>query len=99
MSSQAKGTYTYSISECAMLVERVRLAPSLAMAQASTLQTRNAIYPCSYVLTYMTTIAQGSWSFQVQYIVTKVSSTDFTSLFSGQMQLLVICQLQSCLVL
>lgn len=65
MSPDPKGTYNYVILECAMLVERVRLAPSLAMAQASTLQTRNAIYPCSYIQTYMTTIAQNSWSFQV----------------------------------
>ena len=69
MSSEDKGTYNYTITECAMLVERVRLAPSLAMAQASALQTRNAIYPCSYVQTYMTTIAQGSWSFQVQCVL------------------------------
>lgn len=64
MSSDAAGTYNYIITECAMLVNRVQLAPSLSMAHMRMLQEKNSVYTCRHIQTYLTTISQGSWSFQ-----------------------------------
>ena len=66
MSPEAENTFAFIITEAAILVERVRLAPSIALAQATQLQNRNAIYPCNpLIMTYMKNIPANSWSFQI----------------------------------
>ena len=64
MTAEPANTYQYLITEFAMVMNRVRLEPSLMLAHQTALQTRNAIYRCPYVQTHVQTIAQGSWSFQ-----------------------------------
>ena len=59
MSSDAAGTYNYIITECALLVNRVQLAPSLSMAHMRMLQEKNAVYSCKYTQTYLYNIPQG----------------------------------------
>ena len=64
MSAEAANTYNYVITDFAMVMNKVKLEPSLMIAHQSAIQSKNAIYRCPYVQTHVQTIPQGSWSFQ-----------------------------------
>lgn len=64
MTNDNTDTYNYTISEFAMVMNKVKLEPSLMLAHQTALQSKNAIYRCPYVQTHVHAIPQGSWSFQ-----------------------------------
>jgi len=70
MTDLAEGHYRFAITEAAILLRRVKVSPSVALAHNSLLQTRNAIFPCKYMLsrTYNIPAGYGDFNFENAFI-------------------------------
>ena len=64
MSAQPAGSYHFWVKEAAIMLRRVTVSPSLSLAHSTILQSRNALYPCRYMLSRTYNIPTGSSDFK-----------------------------------